>query len=78
MPGIRSDNELVLNKLRAMLIKYPGLRLCQLIGNAVPADVARKCKNDFYYVEDARLVDYLTIYDSKVQNAALKEAASRT
>ena len=42
--------------------KAPSLRLGQVIGNAVPADVMDRINNDLYYMPDEELLGYLTTY----------------
>ena len=79
MPG-RSrlrDNVTVADRVRELLGKYPDLRLCQLIGNAVPSEEAQRRNNDFYYVEDKQLLQWLEEYDQKIQEAAQVQAAQR-
>lgn len=46
--------------------KYPNLRLLQLIGNAVPTEEARRRNNDFYYVDDRQLLQWLQEYEAKI------------
>ena len=47
--------EKILDLIRQVWEKYPGLRLCQLIGNCFPW-------GDNYYKEDAELVEQLEKY----------------
>ena len=77
MPGTTPDNLLAIERLYQMIVKHPELRLCQLIGNAVPAEEAKRLNNDLYYVEDKQLIGWLDDFDHQVQAAATEEAAGR-
>lgn len=66
-----------ITRLCDLAAKYPDLRLCQIIGNAVPAEVAQKYNNDFYYVEDEQLLQWLEEYDHKITKEALERASKQ-
>ena len=51
-----------------LIQKYPNLRLCQLICNAVPPEELARRNNDLYYVEDAELLDWLRSYQRGMAN----------
>ena len=56
----------LLTEITRLSEKYPELRLCQLIGNALPAEEREKRDNDIYYVEDAELLRWLREFESKM------------
>ncbi len=68
MPGTGRNTIRAVEKLREMATKYPDLRLCQIIGNAVPSEEAKKRNNDFYYVEDDQLIQWLDEFDRKLHH----------
>ena len=45
--------------------KYPALRICQLIGNAVPWG---NQAGDHYYVEDSQLITWLHEFETKADD----------
>ena len=45
----------------------PELRLCQLIANVVPEEVAERNQNDVYYITDLELLRYLKDYRKMVE-----------
>jgi hypothetical protein len=49
--------------LCCLMQRYPNLRVCQLICNAVPPEELARRQNDLYYIEDAQLLDYLRSYE---------------
>ncbi len=55
----------LLTELARLSNKYPGLRLCQLIGNAIPREEAAKRDNDIYYIDDAQLLKWLKAWDAR-------------
>ncbi len=52
--------DLILEELRARLLQFPNLRVCQLISNSInsPANP----NHDHYYVKDDELLRYLVAY----------------
>ena len=46
--------------------KYPMLRLCQLICNAIPPEELARRSKDLYYIEDSKLLDWLLRYEQAV------------
>ena len=71
------NNIAVVRRLEELLQKYPDLRLCQLIGNAVPSAEAARRNNDFYYLPDEQLLEWLDEFERKVSEAALQVVARR-
>lgn len=53
----------LLNTVVRLSNKYPSLRLCQLIGNAVPSEEAQRRNNDLYYVKDEQLLEWLLNFE---------------
>ncbi len=58
--GDKVRNELLVTITR-LSTKYPDLRVCQLIGNSLPAG-----QIDIYYIEDSELLQYLLQFEKKV------------
>jgi len=58
--ALKSQHSEVRREILAVLLRlserYPGLRIAQIIGNAVPT-------NDLYYIEDSDLFRYLLQYE---------------
>ncbi len=61
---VRQD---LLQAIGRMSDRFPDLRICQLISNAIPLG----CGKDIYYIEDAELLDWLLAYEAKVMAAAI-------
>lgn len=51
----------VLQALRRLSDQNPQLRICQLIGNVLPAF------SDFYYIEDSELLEHLNHFENNRQ-----------
>ncbi len=49
--------------LAEIMKRAPMLRVCQIVGNAIPAEVLQRRKNDIYYIEDDELLGYLRIFE---------------
>lgn len=49
--------------LTEKLCTQHGLRIMQLLGNAIPQDILERYNNDLYYLPDAELLEFLTAYD---------------
>ena len=64
MPGDNISLK-ILEVLHRIAVKRPSLRVGQIIGNAVPSDVATRVNNDFYYLPDADMLTYLQDYEKK-------------
>lgn len=54
--------------------KHPSLRLCQLIGNAIPTEEAQRRNNDIYYIEDRELLKWLLEFEDKVEAERAKRS----
>jgi len=57
-----TDRYRVLRQLVRISNRNPDLRICQIIGNAVPPEEAKKRNNDIYYIEDADLLKWLEAF----------------
>ena len=62
-------NQELLADITRLSEKYPDLRICQLIGNAIPAEEAARRDNDIYYIEDAQLLQWLRSYEELIDAA---------
>ncbi len=58
-PVMDDDRRKVLDLLEFIAELCPMLRVCQIIGNAVPYEVAKARKNDIYYISDKEMAGYL-------------------
>lgn len=63
----------LLRTIDRLSARYPALRICQLIGNAVPSEEAQRRGNDLYYVEDSQLLQWLLDYERKVESMRAQE-----
>ena len=59
--GDKVRNELLVTITR-LSTKFPSLRICQLVGNSLPA----MRWTDVYYIEDSELLQYLLQFEKKV------------
>ena len=60
----------VLQVLNRLSDRYPQLRICQLVGNVLPAEIV-----DPYYLEDSELLKHLIAFEGKMN--AVREAGER-
>lgn len=44
-------------------LRAPSLRICQIIGNAIPAEELERRGKDIYYIEDEDLLKYLRDFE---------------
>ena len=57
----KQETLIVLGRLS---MKFPNLRVMQLISNCIPTDVLDRLNHDLYYVEDEALMEYLLAYET--------------
>ena len=73
-------NQELLAELTRLSEKYPELRLCQLIANAIPPQEYARRGKEIYYIEDSQLLDWLLTYKARARfaSALLKDMTEPT
>ncbi len=60
-----STNLKILEALGRIVTKSPSLRVMQVLGNAIPSEVAGRYNHDMYHLPETELLGYLLKYEEE-------------